>query len=166
MARPFSALLLSLCCVLLASCALFEPGGPSAATSVRARTAFQVSEVVERVFIDHGYQPILRESDGATFEKKGSKSDRLFYGDWDGEDVTERVKVVIASKGDGNYRLRCLSFMTRFPHDVSFEDQHRRPQFFSVKYGRLLGEVRQQCEELWKSREANNASESSSSSSF
>jgi hypothetical protein len=153
MSRYFIAVALLLCTLLLPSCALFEPGGPSAAANVRARTSFQAGEVVERVFVDHGYEPILRESDGTTFEKKGSKMDRLFYGDWNDEDVTERVKVVITSKGEGHYRLRCVPFMTRFPHDVSFEDQHRRPQLFSLKYGRLLREVRGQCEELWKSRE-------------
>jgi len=152
MFRRFAFFHLSILFVLLTSCALVEPGGPSAAISVRAGSSFQVNEVVEQVFVDRGYQPILRESDGITFERTGSKLDRLFYGDWDGEDVTERVKVVISSKGEGRYRLRCLPFMTRFPHDVSFEDQHRRPQFYSATYGRLLREARSQCEKLWTSR--------------
>jgi hypothetical protein len=152
MTHRFSLLLLALCLLFLPACTIFEPGGPSAAITVRARNSFQVADVVERVFVDRGYQPILRESDGITFEREGTKTDRLLYGDWDDRRVTRRVKVTVASAGERAYRLRCIPFVTRDPHDVSFEDQHRSPQVFSFHFSALLREVRGQCEELWKSR--------------
>lgn len=139
-------------CAALSSCTLLEPGGPSAAMTVKAHSAFKVSDVVERVFVDEGYQTILRTADGLTFEHKASKTDQVLYGDWNEGEITQRVKVTIASGGDETYRVRCIPFVVRDPHDVSFEDQHRRMQLFSFHYSRLLREVRRQCRELWLSR--------------
>lgn len=145
--------ILALCSLALPACALLEPGGPVAAINVRAHTSAQVSEVVERVFIDHGYQPILRDIDGITFERNGSKADQIVYGDWDnGQRVSRRVKVSIASRDDVHYRLRCIPYVTRAPHDDAFEDQHRSPEIFSVEFTRYLREAREQCEELWRER--------------
>ena len=137
---------------LLPACTLLEPGGPSAAITVRAHSSFHVTDVVERVFVDDGYQPILRTGDGITFERKASTTDSLLYGNWNESEVTQRVRVMIASRGDETYRLRCIPFVVRDPHDVSFEDQHRRIQPFSYHYTSLLREVRRQCNELWLSR--------------
>jgi hypothetical protein len=136
----------------LSSCALFEPGGPSAAITVRARSSFHVTDVVERVFIDEGYQPIQRGLDGIMFERKGTKTDSVLYGNWNEGEVTQRVQVNVASRGDETYRLRCIPYVARNPHDVSFVDQHRRMQPFSLHFSSLLREVRRQCEELWLSR--------------
>jgi hypothetical protein len=152
--RPARALLLLAAAVSLSSCALLEPGGPSAALTVHAHSAFNVSDIVERVFVDDGYQTILRTGDGLTFETKASKTDKLLYGDWNEGEVTQRVRVNIASLGEEKFRLRCIPFVVRDPHDVSFEDQHRRMQIVSFHYGSLLREVRKQCNELWFSRES------------
>lgn len=151
--RPLLSLLALCGSVLgLASCTIFEPGGPSAAITVRARSSFQVSDVIERVFIDEGYQPIQRSQDGITFERNASKTDRVLYGDWLQDDIAQRVRVTIAARGDETYRLRCLPSVVRDAHDVSFEDSHRRLEVFSFRYSRLLREARKQCEELWHSR--------------
>jgi hypothetical protein len=147
----------------LASCTLLEPGGPSAALTVKAHSAFHVTDVVERVFVDDGYQTILRTGDGLTFERKATKTDKLLYGDWNEGEVTQRVRVTIASLGEEKFRLRCIPFVVRDPHDVSFEDQHRRMQLFSFHYGSLLREVRKQCDELWLSRESTGAAEPAAS---
>lgn len=151
---PRPLLVLSAAAFLLSSCAILEPGGPSAALTVKAHSAFNVSDVVERVFVDDGYQTILRTGDGLTFERKASKTDQVFYGDWNEGEVTQRVRVTIATTGDERYRLRCIPFVVRDPHDVSFEDQHRRLDLFSPHFSSLLREVRKQCNELWLSRES------------
>ncbi|MGB8168251.1 MAG: hypothetical protein WCF18_12210 [Chthoniobacteraceae bacterium] len=151
----FHCLLATLCvaAACLSSCTLFEPGGPSAAITVKARSAFNVTDVVERVFVDEGYQTILRTGDGVTFERKATKTDQVLYGDWNEGEVTQRAKVTIASNGEELYRVRCIPYVVRDPHDVSFEDQHRRMQLYSFHYSKLLKEVRKQCDELWFSRE-------------
>ena len=113
-----------------------------------------MNDVVERVFVDDGYQTILRTGDGITFERKASKTDNLFYGDWNESEVTQRVRVAITSTSDEKFRLRCTPFVVRDPHDVSFEDQHRRLDLFSPHVSSLLREVRRQCDELWLSRES------------
>ena len=147
-------LVLGAAAFFLSSCVLFEPGGPSAAITVKAHSAFNVSDVVERVFVDDGYQTILRTGDGITFERKASKTDNIFYGDWNEGEVTKRVRVGITSTGDEKYRLRCTPFVVRDPHDVSFEDQHRRFDLISPHVSGLLKEVRRQCDELWLSQES------------
>lgn len=138
---------------LLPACALLEPGSPSAAITVKARSAFDVKDVVERVLIDDGYQPILRTGDDITFERKASKTDRFLYGNWNESEITQRVRVTIDSRGNETYRVRCLPSVVRDPHDISFEDTHRRLQPFSVHYSSLLREVRRQSNELWLSRD-------------
>ncbi len=138
--------------LVFSSCTLLEPGSPSAAVTVKARSSFDVSSILERVFVDDGYQTIQRTGDGITFESKASKTDNLLYGNWNESKVTQRVTVTIASRGDETYRLRCLPSVVRDPHDVSFEDQHRRFQPFSLHYGSLMREVRRQCNELWLSQ--------------
>ncbi len=147
-------LLIALCVatVCLAACTVFEPGGPTAAITVKARSAFHVTDVVERVLVDEGYQTILRTGDGITFERNATKTDQLLYGDWNEGEVTQRVKVTVTSKGDELYRVRCIPYVVRDPHDVAFEDQHRRAQLYSFHYGGLLREVRKQCDELWFAR--------------
>jgi len=147
-------LALAFAAVSLPSCTLFEPGGPSAAMTVRARSSFHVTDVVERVFVDDGYQTILRTGDAVTFERKASKTDSLFYGDWNESEVTQRVRVTVATNGEEKYRVRCTPFVVRDPHDVSFEDQHRRFDLISPHLSSLLKEVRRQCDELWLSRES------------
>ena len=138
----------------LPACTILEPGGPSAAVTVKARSSFDVTAIIERVLVDDGYQPIQRTGDGITFERKASKTDTMLYGNWNESEVTQRVRVAIASRGDETYRLRCIPYVVRDPHDVSFEDQHRRAQLFSFHYSSLLREVRRQCKELWLSRDS------------
>jgi hypothetical protein len=145
--------LIAALCVLLSSCTLLEPGGPSAAITVQAHSAFKVTDVVERVFSDEGYKTISRTGDGLLFEAKASMTDQVLYGDWNEGEITQRVKVTIASSNDEKFRVRCIPYVVRDPHDVSFEDQHRRAQLFSFHYSSLLREVRRQCKELWLSRE-------------
>src|SRR5688572_15755549 len=115
--------LLALCgAVLSLSSCVFEPGGPSAAITVKAHSAFRVTDVVERVFVDDGFKPILRTGDGLLFERNASKTDKMLYGDWIGGELTQRVKVTISSSGDEKFRLRCIPYVVRDPHDTAFED--------------------------------------------
>src|SRR5262245_57933567 len=127
-------LLLALCGAgLFSACSFFEPGNPGAATTVRARSAFQVSDVLERVFVDEGYQAVQRARDSMTFERPGSKTDRVLYGNWLGGDMAQRIKVTIVSRGDETYRLRAAPSVVRDPHDLGFEDSHRRFEFHSYR---------------------------------
>jgi hypothetical protein len=149
---PRLLLLLSAAALMLSSCTILEPGGPSAAVTAVGYSSFPVGTVVERVFVDDGYQPILRSWDGVTFERKASKTDQVLYGDWISGEITQRVKVTITQKGDDKYRVRAIPYVVRDPHDVSFEDQHRRAQLFSFHYSSLLRDVRRQCKELYLTR--------------
>ena len=155
----FFRLLIAPClaAVCLSSCAIFEPGGPSAAITMKARSAFDVTSVVERVFVDEGYQTTQRTGEGLTFERSASRMDNVLYGDWNEGDVVQRVRVTIVSKGEERYRLGAIPYVVRDAHDVSFEDQHRRAQLFSFRYRRLLKDVRNQCDELWFSRDPNSS---------
>ena len=151
----FPRLLLLFCTLLLPACSLFEPGGPVAVITVKARSSAQVPDVLERVFNDHGYKTYARPLDGMVFERESSKTDRFLYGDWGQGDgpVTNRVKVTIASDGEDHYRLRCIPLIVREAHDASFEDEHRRMQLASPTLGRMLRDVKQQLNELWFSRD-------------
>jgi hypothetical protein len=157
MHSPSRRRLFSLCAtafsLCLSSCSVFEPGGPPAAITVKAHSTFQVQDVLERVFIDEGYKPITRMLEGITFERDATKTDRVLYGNWNDEQVTQRVHVTITpAKQEEHYRLRCLPTVVRDAHDVSFEDEHRRIQIRSPYLARVLREVRKQCDELWDSR--------------
>ncbi|MEA3210338.1 MAG: hypothetical protein QOE70_3395 [Chthoniobacter sp.] len=130
--------------LLHTSCAIIEPGLPVAAVTVKANSTFAVQEVLESVFFDEGYHVSNRGFDSITFEREGSKVDRVLHGNWIDGEVAQRARVVIAARGEGFYRLRCLPSMVRDPNDVGFEDDHRRWQPFSVHYSHLLNEVRRQ----------------------
>jgi hypothetical protein len=162
----FPRLLLALgaAAFFFSSCTLLEPGQPTAAITVKSHSAFNVTDVVERVFVDDGYQTVLRTGDGLTFESKASKTDKVFYGDWNEGDVTQRVKVAISSNGEEKFRIRCIPYVVRDPHDVSFEDQHRRFDLISPHYSSLLKEVRKQLDELWLSRESSGEADPAPSS--
>ena len=159
---PLHALCAAALLLTLPACSLFEPGGPPAATTVRAHSSFQVQDVVERVFIDEGYRPISRVLGGIVFERDSTKTDRLLYGNWNDEAVTQRVKVMIVPGKEEQFRVRCIPSIARDAHDVSFEDEHRRIQMTSPHLSRLLREVRKQCEQLWLSREPETGTETPS----
>jgi hypothetical protein len=126
------------------ACSIVEPGAPSAAITVRGRSSFEVQDVVERVFTARGYVVAGRSMDSLTFERDAGKTDRVIYGNWVSGEVSERAKVVIASRGGGKYRVRCLPSVVRNASDISFQDDNRRWQLFSFHFSGILREVRRE----------------------
>jgi hypothetical protein len=126
------------------ACSIVEPGAPSAAITVRGRSRFEVQDVVERVFTARGYIVSGRSMDSLTLQREAGKTDRLMYGNWISGEVSQQVKVTIASRGEGKYRVRCLPSVVRNPDDVSFHDDNRRWQLFSFHYSSILREVREE----------------------
>ena len=130
--------------LLLCSCANIEPGAPVAAVDVRAKSSFEVMDVVEHVFNEDGYRTQGRTFDTITFEQEGTKVDQVVHGNWIGGEVAKRARVAVAAKGDGVYRVRCTPLIVRDPSDVAFEDEHRRMQLFSPHYTHLLRQVKRE----------------------
>ena len=142
--RWFFALVAMSVAGLLGGCATIEPGAPVAAVNVRARSSFEVKDVVERVFNADGYRTSGRAYDSVTFDKEGTNIDRITYGNWIGGEVSKRARVTVVEKGEGVFRVRCTPLIVRDPNDVAFEDEHRRMQLFSPHYSRLLREVKRE----------------------
>jgi hypothetical protein len=134
--------LLLLAVLFGAGCAVLEPGQPVAAVTVKARSEYDVMDVVERVFTADGYRIYSQTTGTVVFEKKGNKMDRVMYGNWMGGDLAERARVVISSKGDGRYRVRVTPLIVHDPNDVAFEDAHRTAQVISFHYSGLLRQVK------------------------
>lgn len=141
---PRLSMLCLLCALasLVSGCANIEPGAPVAAVTVRARSSFEVKDVVERVFNRAGYTTSGRSYETITFDQAGTRVDRVTYGNWIGGEVSKRARVAVVEKGGGVYRVRCTPLIVRDPSDVAFEDEHRRMQLFSPHYSRLLREVK------------------------
>lgn len=123
---------------------MVEPGAPVAAVNIRAKSTFEVRDVVERVFNADGYHTSARNFESLTFEKDASRTDQVYYGNWIGGEVTQRARVAVIAKGGGRYRVRCTPLIVRDPNDPAFEDEHRRMQLFSFHYSGLLRKVKRE----------------------
>ena len=137
-----SAVLLLFAGLFFSGCANFEPGTPVAAVNVSAASRFDVMDAIERVFNEAGYRISSRTFDSVTFDKEGTRMDRVLHGNWMGGDVVERARVVVVDRGSGRYRIRCTPQIVRDADDDAFEDTHRRMQLVSFHYSGLLRQVK------------------------
>jgi hypothetical protein len=131
---------IGLAAVFATGCAtMSEPGGPVAAVTVKASSAFAVTEAVRAVFVADQFRLAGGDDQEAVFEKEGSRYERAMYGGWDGQFPTERVRVAVVDTGAGTYRVRCFSSIVR--SGAQGDDEQRRFQLHSPHYQDLLTKV-------------------------
>lgn len=152
--RPLLNAALLMGTLLFSSCSVFEPGSPAAANTVQADSIYQVYEAITNVFNSEGYKVSERDAGSITLDKSADGTDRLLYGNWGGDDVVQRVKINVKSQGEGKFRLRLQPSAVRHAGSVAFEDDTRKMQLFSVKYGRMLGAVKKLLKEGMLEEEA------------
>lgn len=99
--------------VLVAGCASANKLGGSgmAAVLLQYSTPGQISEAVQEVFRENGYQVARAGLSQLVLEKEGSSINNLVYGNWTpGGGVWTRVKVRIIAAGEATWRVECDVF--------------------------------------------------------
>ena len=146
---PFSplSLFLPLVFVFMAGCSTVSGPGAESVT-VNAHSGLEVEGAANAVFQDHGYTEMGSKNNVLTYEKPGSKTDQMLYGDFEDSRMTDRVKVTIDPLDNGSrFRLTAVAFAVRqptghFAGDTSFEDPIRRLQVFSSQLEHILSEIK------------------------
>jgi len=132
---------------MLTSCATFRDGPGATSATVSARSGMDVEEAVGAVFTSHGYTQKSSDKGTIVFEKPGSHTDVMLYGDFDDNKMTDRVRVTIDPVDGGHFRITCVGYAVReatghFAGDTSMEDPIRRLQLFSTQFSHMLDEVK------------------------
>jgi hypothetical protein len=116
--------------------------------TVAASMGAEVETAVGAVFEAHGYSQMSSPERGAlVFERPGSKTDEMLYGDFSDSKTTDRVKVTIEPVDVTHFRVTCVGYAVRqptghFEGDTSLEDPVRRFQLFSSQFSKMLQEVK------------------------
>lgn len=82
-----------------------------AAVLIKDNTPGQISEALQEVFHENGYQVARAGLSNLVLEKEGSSMNNLVYGNWSPDSgVWTRVKVKIVSAGEATWRVECDAF--------------------------------------------------------
>jgi hypothetical protein len=133
--------------LLAAGCATMKEGMGATSVTVTASTGNDVESAVGVVFEAHGYSQMSSMKGTLIFERPGSKTDEMLYGDFSDSKTTDRVRVVIDPIDGRHFRITCVGYAVRqptghFEGDTSLEDPVRRFQLFSTQFSKMLQEVK------------------------
>jgi hypothetical protein len=140
-----------LCAALLvlfvSGCGSMKEGLGSTSVTVTASTGDDVETTVGAVFEGHGYSQTSSEKGTLIFDRPGSKTDEMLYGDFSDSKLTDRVRVVIDPIDGSHFRITCVGYAVKqptghFEGDTSLEDPVRRFQLFSTQTMQMLREVK------------------------
>jgi hypothetical protein len=150
MFRPMLApvrLLAAFLILLVTGCAMMKDGMGATSETVTAGLGAEVESAVGVVFEAHGYSQMASDKGTLVFERPGSKTDEMLYGDFSDDKTTDRVRVTIEPIDGTHFRVTCVGYAVRqptghFEGDTSLEDPVRRFQFFSSQFSKMLKEVK------------------------
>jgi hypothetical protein len=134
--------------LLVTGCDSMKGGLGATSETVTASMGMEVETAVGAVFEAHGYtQMSSPERDALIFERPGSHTDEMLYGDFSDSKMTDRVKVVIDPIDASHFRITCVGYAVKqptghFEGDTSLEDPVRRFQLFSSQFSKMLREVK------------------------
>jgi hypothetical protein len=125
-----------------------EPASASfASVTITNRTSEQIRDTVTDVFRENGYVAASTGKPGLVFEKEGSRSDQIAYGNWmGGPSVWVRVKADVVPLAPGSFRLQCSAYMLRDRNDAFFEEEIRLSRLHNGPYQKLLEETQRRLE--------------------
>jgi len=133
--------------LLVTGCATFKEGMGATSETVSAHMGMEVETTVGAVFEGHGYSQMSSEKGTLIFERPGSKTDEMLYGDFSDSKMTDRVRVVIEPIDASHFRITCVGYAVKqatghFEGDTSMDDPVRRFQLFSSQFAQMLREVK------------------------
>ena len=133
--------------VLATGCASMKEGLGATSETVTASMGMDVETAVGAVFEGHGYSQMSSEKGTLIFERPGSKTDEMLYGDFSDSKMTDRVRVVIDPIDATHFRVTCVGYAVKqptghFEGDTSLDDPIRRFQLFSSQFAQMLREVK------------------------
>jgi hypothetical protein len=138
MFRPMLApvrLLAAFLILLVTGCAMMKDGMGATSETVTAGLGAEVESAVGVVFEAHGYSQMASDKGTLVFERPGSKTDEMLYGDFSDDKTTDRVRVTIEPIDGTHFRVTCVGYAV-------LEDPVRRFQFFSSQFSKMLKEVK------------------------
>ena len=150
MFRPasFCFRLLAACSILaVMGCGSMKEGLGATSDTMTANMGMDVETAVGAVFEAHGYSQMSSDKGTLIFERPGSKTDEMLYGDFSDSKTTDRVRVIIDPIDPTHFRVTCVGYAVRqptghFEGDTSMEDPVRRFQLFSSQFSQMLREVK------------------------
>jgi hypothetical protein len=133
--------------LLVTSCATMKEGMGATSETVTASMGMEVEAAVGAVFEGHGYSQMSSEKGTLIFERPGSKTDEMLYGDFSDSKMTDRVRVIIDPIDVNHFRITCVGYAVKqptghFEGDTSLDDPVRRFQLFSSQFAKILREVK------------------------
>jgi hypothetical protein len=133
--------------VLATGCASMKEGLGATSETVTASMGMDVETAVGAVFEGHGYSQMSSDKGTLIFERPGSKTDEMLYGDFSDSKTIDRARVVIDPIDETHFRITCVGYAVRqptghFEGDTSLEDPVRRFQLFSTQFSQMLREVK------------------------
>jgi hypothetical protein len=131
--------------LLLVGCqTAYEPGGTPgimASVQVAATDPEVIFAAVEQVFVSAGFKLVNVQSNTRVFERPGTQTDAVKYGDWDGSGVMMRAKVSAESRG-GSVALECRVVAVR-NYRQTLESENPVWRGYRKEYQALMEQVRQ-----------------------
>jgi hypothetical protein len=134
---------MSLLLLVAAGCRSTPPAHSNAVASIQihGHDPGHISQMVERVFLDHGYKLAKGGLFNQVFEKSGGTMNNIAYGNWlDETPVWSRVKISLTPVQDTVYWLDCEPFLVRGLNS-STEEEIKLSKLRARPYRKLLEEV-------------------------
>lgn len=126
-----------------------SPQGPNpesaASVAVAGHTALETAHTVSEIFQKAGYAPVPQAQNSdfkLVFDKPGTGTDTVLYGDWAGKKVWYRAKVRLALSEGELVIVSCDAFRVLDHGDGHFESEHKLSHFKSSRYQELLDQVK------------------------
>jgi hypothetical protein len=132
--------LLALICIL-AGCKTTDAAGDGSAASVviYGHTAEEVRQTTTEVFGWNGYTQVA----DLTFEKQGTKWDKVTYGGWGVDTVWFKMRVRLTSKAENSQVLGCDVFLVEKNSD-DFMNSERKLEFAKAdECKKILDQIKQ-----------------------
>ncbi len=127
---------------LLTGCKTPPPGaeGSLAWVEIKGQTGPVINDAVDAVFKQNGYHLKKALRGEAVYQKPGSTSDNIAWGDWS-SGVSIRVNVRVNPKPNGVYLVFCDASIIRSADDPVMEET-QKIHFRRAPYQQLLDEVK------------------------
>jgi hypothetical protein len=147
--RPLLVSLLLVCATIGCKTQPPEPAPPEceslACVEITGYTPIEIARTISAVFREAGYQPAPLPANTnmmLMFEKEGSTSEMLVYGDWSGKKLWQRARIHIKSRDQQRHMVECDVFRVLDHGDPRFEEESKLSRLKRKPYQQLLDEVK------------------------
>ncbi len=147
MKLKFLVLLAAIAVTLFTGCQTFTntPSGTLTSVTITNQSMSAVTQATVAVFISHGFEGGQTGPGQFTFQRPGTRSNNLAYGNaiFD-ETVTIRVVVLVQQLDTHTIFVGCNAWLIEAENDPVFEDSHQVRKLRKWPYEQLLQDIQAQ----------------------